>query len=264
MHQYRMVLVAAALSLTYAACSQTSDENPPMEGFNLAASDARAIEIADEVMRSMGGRTNWDQTRYLSWSFHEDDQVWDKWTGRFRWQRDSVIVLMNVDTKEGDAWVNDTPVMDSSKREEYLRAAYGNWVNSSYWLLLPFKLKDSGVTLRYMGEGTMENGRIAEVLSLTFEDVGLTPQNRYEVFVDKETMLVEQWSFFANADDAQPSFTRPWTNWQPHGTILLSADRGEMRDGSPYVLPNVGIYEALPESVFQDPAPLDLSTLGGG
>ena len=70
----------------------------------MEGSDAKAIEIADAVMQSMGGRANWDATHYLSWTFFRDDQVWDKWTGDFRYQRDSLVVLMNILSKEGRAW----------------------------------------------------------------------------------------------------------------------------------------------------------------
>ena len=36
-----------------------------------------------------------------------------------------------------------------------------------------------------------------------------------------------QWAFYREAADAEPSFTGPWTNWQRHGSILLSDGRGE-------------------------------------
>ena len=232
-----------------------------MEGFNAEDSDVRAMAIADEVMRSMGGRGNWDQTRYLSWSFFDDDQVWDKWTGRFRWQQDSTVVLMNVESGLGDAWTNDVMVEDANARDSLLAFAHRNWINSSYWLLMPYKLKDTGVTLRHMGDGVMEDGRPAEVLSLTFRDVGITPDNRYEVFVDKETMLVGQWSFFRTAADTEPGFTRPWANWKPYGSILLSDERGVFVDGSPFFLPNVAVYEDLPASVFEDPGKIDIAQL---
>ena len=234
------------------------DSNPPMEGFNLEGSDTFAMQIADQVMEAMGGRTAWDNTRYLSWSFFGEDQVWDKWTGRFRWQGDSTIVLMNIHDQVGKVFVNGMEVMET---DNHLRNAYRDWINSGYWLLMPYKLKDSGVTLGYSGEGTMENGEAAYILSLTFEDVGMTPNNRYEVYVDKESMLVRQWSYYANAEDQEPGFTLPWDNWQSYGAIMLSDSRGTRPDGASFLLPNVGVYEDLPDTVFEDPARLDLSTL---
>ncbi|CAN0556155.1 unnamed protein product, partial [Laminaria digitata] len=168
-----------------------TDANPAMEGFNTEGSDARAIEIADAVMQSMGGRKNWDNTRYLSWGFGRGEQIWDKWSGEFRYQQDSLVVLMNVNSKEGRAWADGEEIAD---KDDVLAGAYRAWVNSGYWFMMPYKLKDSGVTLKYVGESTTEDERPAEMLQLTFESVGLTPQNKYHVYVDKETMLVSQWS----------------------------------------------------------------------
>ncbi len=242
--------------LSPGALAQSGD-NPPMEGFNAAGSDARAIEIADAVMKSMGGRKNWDNTRYLSWGFGNDEQVWDKWTGDFRYQRDSLVVLMNVNTKEGKAYADGKEVADN---EEILAGAYRAWVNSGYWFLMPYKLKDSGVTLKYLGEGETEEGKAADILQLTFENVGLTPQNKYHVFVDKETSLVSQWQYFSEASNAEPSFTRPWGNWKKYGNIMLSDFRGEGRGGD-FILPNVGAYDSLPEGVFEDPNRIELGEL---
>ncbi len=236
--------------------------NPPAEGFNAADSDARAMEIADAVMERLGGRENWDNTRYLSWTFFQDDQVWDKFTGDFRYQKEDLVVLMNVHTQEGRAWQGGEEVTDEAEREEHRKAAYRAWVNSGYWLLMPYKLKDSGVTLTYLGEGETEEGEPAEMLQLAFEEVGLTPQNKYHVYVNKETMLVDQWAYFPDAGDTEPRFVRPWKNWQQYGNIMLSDNRGEMQNGGTFELPNIGVYETLPRSVFTDPAPIDLSTLG--
>ena len=245
------------ISATRPATAQHAPENPPIEGFNTGGSDARAIEIADAVMQSMGGRANWDNTRFLSWGFGADEQVWDKWTGDFRYQRDSLVVLMNVNTKAGKAYADGVEIADPA---ENLTGAYRAWVNSGYWFLLPYKLKDSGVTLKYLGEGTTEDGRAAEMLQLTFENVGLTPQNKYHVYVDKERMLVTQWAFFPTVADTEPRFTRPMGNWKKYGDIMLSDHRGEGQNG-PFVLPNVGAYDSVPEAVFADPNRFDLASL---
>ena len=247
--------------LLLASPSFAQNANPPAEGFDMAGSDARAIEIADAVMEKLGGRENWDNTRYLSWSFFSDDQVWDKWTGEFRYQKEDLVVLMNVNSMEGRAWVAGEEITGEAEREEKLKSAYYGWVNSGYWLIMPYKLKDSGVTLKYMGENTMESGETAETLQLTFKEVGLTPQNKYYIYVNKETMMVEQWAYYPSFDDAEPRFVRPWGNWKKYGNIMLSDYRGTTDNGD-FVMPNVGAYNSLPESVFTDSAKMDLATLG--
>jgi hypothetical protein len=162
---------------------------------------------------------------------------------------------------EGRAWEDGRETTDASELEKTLSRAYRAWVNSGYWFLMPYKLKDSGVTLKYKGEARMENGREAYVLNLTFKDIGLTPNNMYDVFVDKETMLVGQWSHYGSRDDPKPRFTNAWGNWKRYGKIMLSDRRGADDDPDATILPNVGAYDELPESVFKDPAPIDLTEL---
>ena len=255
----RLFLLLIVSLLTVPSFAQ--EANPPAEGFNVEGSDARAIEIADAVMESMGGRENWDATRYLSWGFFGSDQVWDKWTGDFRFQRDDLVVLMNVNTQEGKAYENDIEVTNADTLAARLASGYRAWVNSGYWLIMPYKLKDSGVTLKYLGQGAMESGVDAEMLELTFAEVGLTPKNKYHIYVNAETMLVEQWAYYPDASDAEPRFVRPWGNWKQHGNIMLSDYRGTVQNDQPFVMPNVGVYDALPEDVFTSPERLDLATL---
>ncbi len=129
------------------------------------------------------------------------------------------------------------------------------WINDSYWMFMPYKLKDSGVTLRYVGSGTMQDGREAEVLELTFEGVGRTPENKYHVYVADDTGLVEQWDFYRHADDPEPAFQIPWHDWKRHGEILLSGDRGESGHT------DIAVYDEVPRTVFTDPAPVDAAAL---
>lgn len=257
MHRIRLTGLILFL-LPAGILAAQDDPNPPMDGFDMEGSDPMAVQIADEVMAAMGGRAAWDNTRYLSWSFFGEDQLWDKWTGRFRWQNDSIVVLMNIHDMAGKAFVNGEEV---SPADDMIQGAYRDWANSGYWLMMPYKLKDSGVTLGYAGENLMDDGRSAHVLTLMFDNVGHTPDNRYEVYVDQESMLVGQWSFYRNAADDEPGFTLPWENWQRHGDIMLSDQRGIRADGSRFEIPNVGVYEELPDALFEDPARVDLSVL---
>lgn len=252
----RFALALGALVLAFAAgvAPVAAEENPPAEGFDAAGSDARAIEIADQVMTAMGGRQNWDDTRYLAWNFFGlRTHVWDKWHGDLRFQQGDTLVLMNVNTQQGRAFKGGEEVTDPEQLDQLLTNGYRAWINDSYWLLMPYKLKDSGVTLTYKGEGTIEGGGPAHVLQLTFAAVGVTPQNKYDVYVDKERLLVEQWSFYPTAADDEPRFTTPWAGWTEHGKILLSGDRGERQ------LSDIMVFDELPESVLVSPDPVDLS-----
>lgn len=254
-----MVRYSSAVLLLGAlvAPSLVASDNPPAPGFNAAASDPEAIEIADQVMESMGGREAWDRTRYVSWRFFAPPpdgrtHVWDKHSGDLRFQHGDRLVLMNIHTREGEVWENGEKIEEPEALADALERGYEAWINDSYWLCMPYKLKDSGVTLKYQGEGETQEGRPAHVLQLTFEDVGVTPQNKYHVWVDKERMLVTQWAYYPEAADEEPRFTLPWKGWEKHGEILLSGDRGQMQ------LTEISVFDELPESVFTSPDPVDL------
>jgi len=135
---------------------------------------------------------------------------------------------MNLNTGHGRAWRKGSEVTAPDDLAAILRDATSIWINDSYWLAMPYKLKDSGVTMRYGGEKTTEEGRVADMLILTFKDVGDTPDNKYDVFVDRESGLVTQWCYYKLASDPKPRFTLPWTNWTAFGAIKLATGRGKV------------------------------------
>ena len=221
--------------------------NPAAEGFDKEGSDPRAIEIADRVMERLGGRGAWDNTRYLTWRFFGGRRhVWDKWTGDHRLEDGDLVVLHNINDRSGRAWAGDVEITDPDTLTNRLEQAYSRWINDAYWLVMPYKLKDSGVTLTYEGEDMTEDGLPAYVLELTFQGVGRTPQNRYQVWVDIDKSLVRQWSFYREAADPEPRFVMPWANWQTHGDILLNDDFGARRHTE------VAVLQEVAAEVFSD------------
>ncbi len=240
----------------------TATGNPPAPGFDLAGSDPRAVELADRVMERLGGRAAWDATRHLRWRFFGRRlHVWDKHTGDIRVEgtdRESgepYLVLMSLHSKEGRAWRAGREVTDPEELAKLLELGESAWINDSYWMFMPYKLKDTGVTLGWIGEGTMEDGRAAEVVELTFREVGRTPENKYRVYVARDSGLVEQWDFYERAEDAEPRFRVPWLDWRPYGGILLSADRGENEHTE------LAVFDELPAAVYASPQPVDWAAL---
>jgi hypothetical protein len=249
---HSLLIALLVLSLSFGEAQAQNSGNPPAPGFNLAGSDARAIAIADEVMEKMGGRQNWDNTHFLKWRFFgRRMHVWDKWTGDIRVEHQDQIMLMNLNTRKGRAWKAGVEVTHADSLAPLLQFGYEAWINDSYWVFMPYKLKDSGVTLKYAGQGQMTDSSAAEILELTFAGVGVTPENKYLVYVDKKTRLVGQWDYFENASDEKPRLSSPWTNWQRHGRILLSDGRGRGKHTE------IAVFDQLPASVLQDPAPVD-------
>lgn len=195
----------------------------------IAQSDSKAIEIANKVIQTMGGIENWNNVHYLKWDFGKRTLHWNKWTGDVRVEvpSDELIVLVNINTLKGKAYKNNTLVVNPNETSKLINNAHKWWINDSYWLTMPWKLLDPGVTLTYLRKEKLPNKHTADVLQMTFKNVGVTPQNKYEIYVDETEHLIKQWSFFPNFNDNTPRFTKPWDNYQLLENVLLSFNRSD-------------------------------------
>ena len=253
----RRHLIASIIAFLAVAALIGSNAIASNDGARLVERDPRAVKIATAVMEKMGGEQSWNNTRYLRWRFFgRRVHFWDKWSGNIRIETDERLFLMNINSMAGRVWDNGQEITEREPLQEALVSGHRIWVNDSYWMFMPYKLLDPGVSLRYAGEKPMADGRQADALELTFDSVGYTPDNRYLVYVAKDTGLVEQWQYFEKATDEEPGFTNPWTDWQQYGEILLSGSRGD--DPGSDTDWEIAVYEQLPRSVFTSPEPVSI------
>ena len=203
----------------------------PLARAETAASDTRAVEIADRVMAALGGKERWDRLRVLRWTFEVsvNDTLrparrhsWDKHTGWHRVDGTSAAgqaycYIENLHDSTGMAWVNGQRIEGDSLRK-LMRRAHAVWINDSYWFLMPYKLRDPGVTLKYDGEVKDSTGAVHDRLALSFENVGMTPGDRYWVYVDRARHRVERWEHLLQ--DAQPPpVPWSWEGWEENGGL---------------------------------------------
>jgi len=248
--KYLIVIVLAIFTLS---CNSTSKigTNPPANGFDQSNSDAKAIAMADEVIA-------WDETRYFAWNFFgARNLLWDKKTGDVRIEipKDDMTILVNVMKNTGRVQKGNEEYTHRDSLDKFLERGKNIWINDSYWLVMPFKLKDSGVTLKYVKEGKTQADEAADILSLTFKGVGKTPDNKYWVYVDKANKLITQWDFYTKASDAEARFSTPWGEYKKHGNLLLSGDRGQ-RD-----LTNIAVLNDVPSNYFSSLEKIDWEQL---
>lgn len=193
------------------------------------AADAQpptADEIAGKLVHAMGGMTAWKQTGAVRFNFgvvHPDGtgravkHLWDRKNNRDHVEgsqdNKQMVAWIDLSTKKGSAW-QDGKKPDGADLDKAMEWAYGRWVNDSYWLIMPFKLFDSGTHLKYEGEKEGYN-----VLHLDFDHVGLTPGDQYWLYVNKQTNLMDRWEFLLESKD-KGDFS--WKQWQPYGALTLS------------------------------------------
>ncbi len=226
------------------------------QAFNEKDSDAKAIKIANDVMQAIGGKKNWDATHFIAWNFFGSRKlIWDKYTGNVRIEnlKNDTKILVNINNSKGKVYKDGAELTQPDSLAKYLEEGRKIWINDSYWLLMPFKMQDPGVTLKYIGEDTTQKGTKADVVRLTYKGVGVTPNNAFNVWVSKQTKLVDQWAFYKEANQPKPGFVLTWEDYQTYGKIKLSSLRGERK------ISDLHVFNKLPESVFTSFTPVDLS-----
>lgn len=226
--------------------------------------DEKAVQIADAMMEAMGGARAFQEARYLRFNFAVErdgksgpavEHLWDRHTGRYRaaWTRDdkNYLALFNVNTRKGKAYLDGQEVPDADL-EKVLQTAYGRFINDTYWLLMPCKLRDPGVRLKYEGE-KQEGGVTYDVVTLSFEDnVGLTPKDRYWAYVNRETHLMDKWEFVLKGADVPPT-PFLWKSWQTCGKIKLSSEKVNPANGTKIYFPVLSVLGKVDDKVFEDP-----------
>lgn len=232
----------------------------------LVAEPGRATEdggevdaLVDRVMEGLGGEAAWDETRFIVFEFvGRRSHWWDRYTGRHRLEGKTedggaYVVLQDVHDQgeAGSAWIDGEPVA-GERAAELIRNAYAAWVNDTFWLIAPYKLRDPGVVLEHAGTETVD-GVAYERLHLSFEGVGLTPGDQYWMFVHPETGRVERWQYVLQSQEPPPTAWE-WVDWERYGPgIWLSSRRVRVEDGQELTLGPIAVPETLPDAVFTSP-----------
>jgi hypothetical protein len=230
----RFILSATVLGIASVPAALVSAQPAP----DSTASDPRAVAIADRVMETLGGKSRWDALVGLRWSFESarNDTVlntrrhsWNKHTG---WHRVSgtgrdgapFVFIHNLNTGEGRAWMGGQEIQGDSLAKLLTRAK-AIWINDTYWLLMPYKLRDPGVTLGYAD--TVRTGdQVCDKVALSFRNVGNTPGDRYWVHVDRATGRVVKWEMVLQGNQPPP-VAYAWEGWeQKDGLWFATAKRG--------------------------------------
>lgn len=265
-----LLLAVVSFSLVASGCEAPEPEprepeepdaatQPPLEQHEF--DDPEVTRIHSRMIGAMAPEAGWERARYLEfdWVIPRDGNElrrshrYDRWEGvaRVEMAHDDgtlVAVFPVDDPASGTARVDGEP-LEGAEAREALEGAHRAHINDSYWLLMPYKWADPGVTAEYLGEEEDPDGRTWEVVELRFhEDVGLTPQNVYRAFVNPETGLMERWHHHRDAD-ADPS-PAEWTGWETFGPLELATRRE--RNGDLFIaFENIRVEEEVPDGALE-------------
>lgn len=180
----------------------------------LRAEDARAVELAKAVWKAHGGEA-WHAVKRIRFTFNVGQDGKTLLSAAHDWQ-----VSEGRDTVTWGDHSATANLFSDKQAGELEEKAYARWVNDSYWLLAPLKLLDKGVVLKYGGEQEVE-GMKFEVLHLSYEDVGLTPRDRYNLYIDPETKLVRRWDYMPNPEK---KVSATWEGYKEFGGLKLATE----------------------------------------
>ncbi len=217
-------------------------------------------QIVDRMLDAMGGKNGWEETRFVHFTFAgRRSHWWDRYTGRYRVEGKmpdgkAYVVLQDLKTKKGTAYLEGEK-QEGEPAAELLELSYGVWVNDTYWLLMPYKLRDPGVKLATDGEVAID-GTTYDKIAVSFEQVGLTPGDHYWAFINRQTGLMDRWAFLlesAKPDDAPSVWL--WQGWQRYGGILLAPHRVQVGGERKLELGELSVAP-IADAVFESPAPV--------
>lgn len=206
-----LVLLAAALSAS-AACQKH------------APAAASGEEWAERIAAAYGGRDAFERTRTLAFDFvsYEDGvekarfhHVMALGGGPCLYETDATTFAHSPFLDDGShSWkpiglelpagrltakvdrlrrTGDVRIDGEQQSPDLVRRVVERINNDSFWLLLPFQLRDPGVRLAETGPVTLPDGRPAVALALGFgADAGATPADRWTVLVDPSTARILQ------------------------------------------------------------------------
>lgn len=219
-----------------------------------------ADDVARRAIDVLAGPA-WEKARYFSFAFNVEregkiassiPQAWDRFTGDYRVsgknrEGKDYLVIMNVNTKSGKAWLNGEEVADPA---ELLKFGYGRFINDTFWLLMGFKGFDPGVYREYAGERVV-NGRTQQGVKFSFDKVGLTPGDVYWMWIDKNTGLVEEWDMrLQGSKPEDEAGVVLFHDYRRFGNLLISTRR-EFKGRNAFIrLDDIVVSETVPENAF--------------
>lgn len=259
------LVVIALIGVT--GCAPTEEASPGADGAVPASAhfdDPEVQRIHDRMMAATDPEGGWGASRFLRFDWIVQraggepvrrSHAWDRWEGRARVEADTddgrMVAVFDTDApEEGSVWMDGQPV-DGESAAPLLNRAHGMHINDSYWLIMPFKWADPGVTTRALDPEADDEGVTWEVVELSFSGVGLTPDNVYRAYIHPETGRMERWAHYRTAD-ADP-FVADWTDFQDVGQGVVMALDKPWVDGGRLWFEHVELLPDVPPDAVDPP-----------
>ncbi len=191
-----------------------------MTGWTLAAEETSANmpPMAVDMWKAMGG-DNWGKVKEIDFNFVVEQDGKALFTAAHKWNVAAGTDSVKWTDKEGKAHEATANLANPAKDGDE-KTAYARWVNDSYWLLAPLKLKDKGVKVEAGGPKDL-NGTSVETINVSFDSVGLTPTDKYVYYVDPQTKMPKAWDYIPASGTGMQA---TWEKFQDFGGLKLATE----------------------------------------
>jgi len=265
----RTASLAAAILL--AGCSRDRSASSPNAETPAVASHPSLLTKSDslsmKVMNAFGGHDAWAAVRYIRFDFAEErngnrtlyrKNLWDRETGDYRTEYTrggdaTWVVLLNVRSKEGKAYLNGTSVAPAVS-DSVVNLMVRYFVNDTYWLMAPVKLLEPGVGRLHLPGWSDEN---TDVITTTYANADLAPDDQFWFWIDKESGKLMRWAYTRNDNPSAGPVIYEWGDYESFvtdaGTIkFIPRKKGAVSD---ILTDNIAIPASVAEDAFKNPAP---------
>ncbi|HUJ63340.1 MAG TPA: hypothetical protein VLX92_32800, partial [Kofleriaceae bacterium] len=175
--------------------------------FDRAASDPRAVAIADQVIAAAGGRERWQALKQVRWSetirrggkpIARGEQAWDRWNarayGRLHHDAGDVVVMRELYGARRSAYVErggSHLVLVAGDGVQALAIASERFTADTAALCMPLLLEEPGTRLRYLGELQDESRRELDAIRVELDPRDTAhPGEAFELVVDRASHRV--------------------------------------------------------------------------
>jgi hypothetical protein len=206
----------------------------------------------------------WQTARYFAYTFNVEregkvvasfPQRFDRITGDYRVsgldpEGKKFEVIMNVNTKTGKAWLDGTQ-LTGDKATAIVNLGYRRYQNDTFWLLMPFKMREQGVKREYAYSRDDACGHTWDVVQVQFEsNFGISPSDMYWVWVNRDTGLIDYWDMKLTGAPPDP-VTVTFRDYRRIGELLISTRRDIASKKQLVRLDDLQVLPAPPKGAFQ-------------